>query len=600
MAAADGTLYFFHRGFGIIKTTDLGQSWVSANGDYSDGIIGGHDKLVATPDFLYLQNQAEVLASRDGGTSWAPMPLELNGSYLADIAARDSTLFAYYGEGGMKSSVGFSGVWQPLGYAHFGYPVDNQSVYLSAANLIVWLRFSNKVKKYPLENLDFTTATARVFYDTDGDGLEDPDEQGIPSALLWLSKSGNFSETDAEGNFTAAADPDGDTLRVVPPYPYSNANPPFHLVSTNDNTGKNFAVSRQPGITDVSLSLVNNAPFRPGFDNQVVISLQNIGTVVADATLTLELPSEVQFEQATIPPSAVQGSIISWSFDDLPVFENKTILVWVKTSALAAIGSSLKLTAAANTIITDNQLINNQAMLNATVVGSFDPNDKAVQPTPYTTQHIAAGVPLIYTVRFQNTGNYPAERVRIIDTLSTLLEPSTVKVLNTSHPVLRSIEGQQTLTFLFDNINLPDSVSNEPGSHGFVQFSIQPVSQIMLNDDIANSAHIYFDFNATVTTNTVHSVVSMPVRVTSAETVPALEIFPNPASDKVWVRLPEGFSGDCRFDFKDASGRITSSYSKFCAPETPLLLDTSDLPSGTYYIVLNKEGKLATGKLIKF
>lgn len=599
MAVAGGVLYFFHRGVGIIKSSDLGQTWSSANGNYSNTIIGGHDKLVATPDFLYLQNQAEVLASRDSGASWTPMSLELNGSYLADIAARDSILFAYYGEGGMKFSEGLSGIWKPLGYAHFGFPVDNQLVFLSSDNLVVWLRFSNKVKKYPLESIDLTTATARVFYDTDGDGIEDPDEQGIAGALLWLSKSGNFAETDLAGNFTVAVAPDGDTLRVVSSYPYSNLIPPFHLVSNNDNTGKHFAISRQPNITDVSVSLTNTAPFRPGFDNQLVISIQNIGTLDVDAILQLELPSEAQFLDATPAPANIQAGIITWSFDDLSVFENQIIIVRVKTSLLGILGNSLKSTASVSTAVTDNDLSNNQAVLNSIIVGSFDPNDKSVQPAPYTTQHLATEIPLIYTIRFQNTGNYPAERVRIVDTLSHLLEPATVQVLNNSHPVVRSIEGQRTLTFLFDNINLSDSVSNEPGSHGFVQFSIQPVKQIMLNDDIANTAHIFFDFNAPVITNTVHSVVSMPVRVTSADPAIILNTFPNPVANKLWVQIPEGFSGECNFDFISLSGQILNSCSQYCIAGKLVPIDTGNLTSGTYQVVLRKAGKSATGKIIK-
>ena len=57
--------------------------------------------------------------------------------------------------------------------------------------------------------------------------------------------------------------------------------------------------------------------------------------------------------------------------------------------------------------------------------------------------------------------------------------------------------------FLFENILLPDSTTNEPTSHGFITYQIQPNPDISDFTTINNFAGIFFDFNDPIITNTV-------------------------------------------------------------------------------------------------
>jgi hypothetical protein len=61
------------------------------------------------------------------------------------------------------------------------------------------------------------------------------------------------------------------------------------------------------------------------------------------------------------------------------------------------------------------------------------------------------------------------------------------------------------LKFLFPNILLPDSNTNEVASHGFIQYSVKLNAGLPEGTLISNRADIYFDFNQPVLTNTVHS-----------------------------------------------------------------------------------------------
>ncbi|MFK7807287.1 MAG: hypothetical protein AB8F74_05725, partial [Saprospiraceae bacterium] len=69
------------------------------------------------------------------------------------------------------------------------------------------------------------------------------------------------------------------------------------------------------------------------------------------------------------------------------------------------------------------------------VVGSFDPNDKQAIPSGFGEDHfILPNTDIEYTIRFQNTGTDTAFRVVILDTLSQVLDPASIKVGSSSHP----------------------------------------------------------------------------------------------------------------------------------------------------------------------
>jgi hypothetical protein len=138
---------------------------------------------------------------------------------------------------------------------------------------------------------------------------------------------------------------------------------------------------------------------------------------------------------------------------------------------------------------------------------SYDPNDKSVMPledvaTPYTDIYSD----LTYNIRFQNTGTDTAFLVVIKDTLSPFLDLSTFNVVSSSHPVMATLGVHDRIaTFTFENIQLPDSIIDEPASHGFVRYNIRPLSGLPDSTDITNTSYIYFDYNEPVQTNTTLS-----------------------------------------------------------------------------------------------
>ncbi|HRD54711.1 MAG TPA: T9SS C-terminal target domain-containing protein, partial [Flavobacteriales bacterium] len=94
------------------------------------------------------------------------------------------------------------------------------------------------------------------------------------------------------------------------------------------------------------------------------------------------------------------------------------------------------------------------------VVGSYDPNDKLLSPAVLTPDEVTLGeTPIAYTIRFQNTGTFLADRVVITDTLPDGLQWNSVAMLDASHP-FNWFLNNGVLHFIFDDINLPDSQSD--------------------------------------------------------------------------------------------------------------------------------------------
>ena len=86
-------------------------------------------------------------------------------------------------------------------------------------------------------------------------------------------------------------------------------------------------------------------------------------------------------------------------------------------------------------------------------------------------------------------------------------------MVGSSHTVtgINIINGT-SVKFNFDGINLPDSNSNEPASHGWITYTIDQVPGLLVGTQIRNTAAIYFDYNAPVITNTTLNTIGRTKR----------------------------------------------------------------------------------------
>lgn len=230
-------------------------------------------------------------------------------------------------------------------------------------------------------------------------------------------------------------------------------------------------------------------------------------------------------------------------------------------------------------------------------VGSYDPNDKQAFPSGFGDDHmLEANTDLEYMIRFQNTGTDTAFKVVVLDTLSTLLDPASVRPGTSSHTYAFELLDNHILKFQFDNILLPDSNVNEAASHGFFKFRVAQKPDNPLGSKIENSGAIYFDFNDPVITNTVFHTIGEHFVLSGTNSGPAagsIQAYPNPAGDLVFFDLP---AGKGQFTLRNQLGQLIRS-SKIT--QSPFRFERGALPSGVYFFNIQMEDqRLFTGKVI--
>ncbi|RKX19354.1 MAG: hypothetical protein DRP35_07845 [Candidatus Zixiibacteriota bacterium] len=234
------------------------------------------------------------------------------------------------------------------------------------------------------------------------------------------------------------------------------------------------------------------------------------------------------------------------------------------------------------------------------VVSSLDPNDKQVVPQGLLSQHFIDSTDVMeYTIRFQNTGTAPAQKVVIFDTISDFLDVTTFNPMSASHSYTVDILYSNVIRWTFNNIILPDSGADESASHGYVKFKIRQKQGNSIGTVITNSAAIFFDYNLPVWTNQVFNTIGkMDQIVTTTPTVyrkaDKIKVFPNPATSNITFEVNSNNYDIVVFNMtgqqiRKISRITTGSYT----------MSKGNLKNGIYFykIIANNE-MIGSGKLI--
>jgi uncharacterized repeat protein (TIGR01451 family) len=170
----------------------------------------------------------------------------------------------------------------------------------------------------------------------------------------------------------------------------------------------------------------------------------------------------------------------------------------------------------------------NQASFVATVLNSYDPNDKRCHLPTYIQPDVQEILP--FTVRFQNDGNYPALNVVVRDTISTNLDLSTFRFIGSKHPVSYTVDPvSREVVFRFSGIQLLPSVDSLEGSQGYFTYEIKELANLNLNSEIKNTAYIFFDFNPAIITNTTLNINGYAGNPSFQNE--SIMLFPNPSKE---------------------------------------------------------------------
>ncbi len=234
-------------------------------------------------------------------------------------------------------------------------------------------------------------------------------------------------------------------------------------------------------------------------------------------------------------------------------------------------------------------------------IGSFDPNDKMAFPAGFGPNHlIRVGDEIKFQVRFQNTGTDTAYSVVVREQLPQGLDPGSVVAGVASHPYGFGIDQNGAMTFIFSNINLPDSLHNPLGSNGFLTYKARPLADLPDGSVISGAANIYFDFNPPIITNTVFHTIGEDFIKVEVNNVSKLDmklaVFPNPGTDIIHFSWDNKLGQAWEIKLFDVLGKCVKTIN---STDKIVMLPCRDLLSGLYYFQVNVENRAAAnGKII--
>jgi uncharacterized repeat protein (TIGR01451 family) len=299
-------------------------------------------------------------------------------------------------------------------------------------------------------------------------------------------------------------------------------------------------------------------------------------------------------------PSQVTADSIVWSFTNIPPLYQELIHVKFGIDSNLVINSVLSSTATIYSGLPDFFPSDNQDTSLMVVRNSWDPNDIIVDPEIIYTPDLQNDPVLEYTIRFQNTGNDVAYFVRIEQMIPAELDMNTYEFITSSHNVSLLYDG--TMKYIFNNINLPDSLSDPEGSQGFVTFRLRPFPGLAAGDSIRSFANIYFDFNPPVTTNTATTYILDPLSVSELNPENSnLVVFPNPAEGMINVKLENVSGQNGMIELINLLGEKVSVHilTDKRNEETTIPLDLSEVPNGIYTLIYSDDHTRHATKFIK-
>lgn len=447
--------------------------------------------------------------------------------------------------------------------------------------------------------------TGYIYTDANSNCTRDAGELSVGSAYAMITAgngSVSYASTDTSGFYDAIVLPGTYTITLRMPNDSGCATSSCtssHTASLTSSgqtsSGNDFAID--PGAQAYNLGVhAGCGTSIPGSTKDYWVYYYNTGqasapgTVVSfvhDPNLTLvsSNPAYTSYDNAT--------HTVTWNVGNLSPGANwQRVEMIFNVPNTLTLGSYLACTAQIAPTAGDCNTSDNTEGIYDEVVGSHDPNDKAVYPAG----PLAEGDNILhYTVRFQNDGNAPAYLVVVQDTLSPYVDPASVVPGASSHPYKFSLSGNGLLTFRFENINLPDSVHDEPNSKGFVNYTVHTRPNLPLGTEVKNTAYIYFDYNSAVVTNTTVNTRSdlTGIHTPSRDGAMQVSIMPNPVQESAIVHFT-GATGQVSFELMDVTGKKVME----TTTTRDLTLSGSAFAAGIYtYTARDQAGNIRTGKV---
>ncbi len=364
------------------------------------------------------------------------------------------------------------------------------------------------------------TVSGKTFNDTNFSCTYNAGEPGINNSYITINPGAYVVYPDNNGNYSQQNLPYGSytitqTMLAGSPFSPCIATQPVTVSAATPST--NFADTSHTALSDPMISYFYTSELVVGDPCSATFQIVNNGSAFSNGRAFFTMPDSLSLLTTVPAYSLMSNDTIYWNYSGLLPGDT------LNYSITCTISKNLSLngftTCGVAGVIPSNAESNsgNNTALRCDFIGvPDDPNEKAVYPAgigPNGYINLTDSV-LTYIIRFQNTGSAKATNIYIVDTISSHLDMSTLNVLGASNAFSYTYTGNR-VKFTFSNINLPDSIGNQAGSKGWIEYQIHQSKANDTGTVIHNTAYIYFDFNSPVITNTTTNTIGCPLSAPS-------------------------------------------------------------------------------------
>lgn len=417
-----------------------------------------------------------------------------------------------------------------------------------------------------------------AFVDSLGTGIRTAGEPGLSG--IYISISGPVSETtltDSNGYYEFDGLPNGNYfVSIWSPGIYwttcgslNSFLPPYANDTISNDSILNSNFGQQVNVTGNYDLMIHPGwlPAVPGFDREYWIFYGNEGSsAVNNVTITFQYDPSLIYDSSIYAPTTIDliNHTLTWNVGTLHsgdlwlggFVNNFFIYFTVPRSDTAGqlLYSSFNISPTSGDCNTGNNFVTDVSP----VTSSHDPNNK--QANPYGSFVYSSDSAINYTITFQNTGTAPTHFVIVRDTLDPSLDWRTAILTGSSGPCTFN-NNNGALSFVLNPLVLPDSAADPIHSIGFVTYSVKVKPGLALGTYIRNTAHVFFDYNPEVLTNTTTNTVTNPLAILSAKASGMVEVSPNPFTESTSISFSNSNSDEYSLQLFDMEGSLVRSLS---------------------------------------
>ncbi len=360
-----------------------------------------------------------------------------------------------------------------------------------------------------------------TFIDNNFNGVFDIDEQVIPGQMIQVENESITSFTNDEGfSFLyllegSIFDPEEHTLQATFSQEWEfNTTENIQEIELNSEYVDTlfFGVANS---TDYNPTPTGELDFFSSegrilcYDESTLnIKLRNTSPYILNGVIEVEIDNQLELSSTQPAYDSIVGQSVFWSFDNLESWDFELSHLIINTPDESLIGSFVTNTVSVYGWHDEELLLIGEEERTEQINCTSGVNDILGIPEGVGENHLVLEeTEMEYFIRFQNTGNTAAEQIKVVTYLNPGFDNSTFDLKTSSHSVNTTIFPSGKVEFLFEDINLPDSITNEPESHGLVSFTIDFDPTITLGEEVNQTAEIYFDENSAIITNTtLHTI----------------------------------------------------------------------------------------------